>query len=66
MAEFFLNNLGLDKTKLGDFFGERNEFNEKVLQHFISGFVNEYQSEVDHFSLVNTIRAFLESFRFEI
>ncbi len=62
VALFFRNTPGLNKKKIGDYFGEREEFNIAALHCFITASVLEFHTE--HFSsLVSTVRAFMESFR---
>lgn len=36
MAQFLHKGEGLNKTAIGDYLGERNDFNEKVLQAFVN------------------------------
>lgn len=35
VAQFLYKGEGLNKTAIGDYLGERNDFNEKVLQAFV-------------------------------
>lgn len=36
IAQFLMEGEGLNKTAIGDYLGERNEFNMKVLDNFIN------------------------------
>lgn len=57
IAQFLLKGEGLNKTAIGDYLGERNEFNLKVLDAFIE--LHDFTNLI----LVQALRQFLWSFR---
>ncbi|MBN3321915.1 CYH2 protein, partial [Atractosteus spatula] len=57
IAQFLYKGEGLNKTAIGDYLGERDEFNIKVLQAFVD------LHEFTDLNLVQALRQFLWSFR---
>jgi len=57
VAQFLYKGEGLNKTAIGDYLGERNDFNILVLKTFVS--LHEFSSMI----LVQALRQFLWSFR---
>ncbi len=57
VAQFLYNGEGLNKTAIGDYLGERNDFNVQVLKAFVS--LHEFSDMI----LVQALRQFLWSFR---
>ncbi|XP_075231682.1 cytohesin steppke isoform X1 [Lycorma delicatula] len=57
VAAFLYKGEGLNKTAIGDYLGERNEFNEKVLRAFVE--LHDFTDLI----LVQALRQFLWSFR---
>lgn len=57
VAAFLYKGEGLNKTAIGDYLGERNEFNEKVLKAFVD--LHDFTDLI----LVQALRQFLWSFR---
>jgi len=57
VAQFLYKGEGLNKTAIGDYLGERNEFNMKVLKAFVN--LHEFSDMI----LVQALRQFLWSFR---
>ncbi|XP_060523135.1 cytohesin-1 isoform X1 [Cylas formicarius] len=57
VAQFLHKGEGLNKTAIGDYLGERNDFNEKVLQAFVD--LHDFTDLI----LVQALRQFLWSFR---
>nr|XP_032822840.1 cytohesin-3-like isoform X1 [Petromyzon marinus] len=57
IAQFLYKGEGLNKTAIGDYLGERDEFNLKVLQAFVD------LHEFTNLNLVQALRQFLWSFR---
>ncbi|XP_032825845.2 cytohesin-3-like isoform X1 [Petromyzon marinus] len=57
IAQFLCKGEGLNKTAIGDYLGERDEFNLKVLQAFVE--LHEFAG----LNLVQALRQFLWSFR---
>uniref|UniRef100_A0A6Q2ZB96 Cytohesin-2 n=1 Tax=Esox lucius TaxID=8010 RepID=A0A6Q2ZB96_ESOLU len=57
VAQFLYKGEGLNKTAIGDYLGEREEFNLKVLQAFVD------LHEFTDLNLVQALRQFLWSFR---
>ncbi|XP_022917218.1 cytohesin-1 isoform X3 [Onthophagus taurus] len=57
VAQFLLKGEGLNKTAIGDYLGEKNDFNEKVLQAFVD--LHDFTDLI----LVQALRQFLWSFR---
>lgn len=57
IAQFLMEGEGLNKTAIGDYLGERNEFNMKVLDNFIN--LHSFSNLI----LVQALRQFLWSFR---
>ncbi|KAJ8965763.1 hypothetical protein NQ317_016104 [Molorchus minor] len=57
VAHFLHKGEGLNKTAIGDYLGEKNDFNEKVLQAFVE--LHDFTDLI----LVQALRQFLWSFR---
>ncbi|XP_063916464.1 cytohesin-1 isoform X2 [Zophobas morio] len=57
VAQFLHKGEGLNKTAIGDYLGEKNDFNEKVLQAFVD--LHDFTDLI----LVQALRQFLWSFR---
>lgn len=57
IAQFLYKGEGLNKTAIGDYLGERNEFNQKVLNAFVE--LHDFKDLI----LVQALRQFLWSFR---
>ncbi|CAH0564682.1 unnamed protein product [Brassicogethes aeneus] len=57
VAQFLYKGEGLNKTAIGDYLGEKNDFNEKVLQSFVD--LHDFTDLI----LVQALRQFLWSFR---
>lgn len=57
VAQFLFKGEGLNKTAIGDYLGERNEFNVSVLKAFVN--LHEFSDTI----LVQALRIFLWSFR---
>lgn len=57
VAQFLHGGEGLNKTAIGDYLGERNEFNENVLKAFVA--LHDFTDLI----LVQALRQFLWSFR---
>ncbi|XP_064595566.1 cytohesin-1-like isoform X2 [Liolophura sinensis] len=57
VAEFLSKGEGLNKTAIGDYLGERNDFNIDVLKAFVN--IHEFKDMI----LVQALRQFLWSFR---
>lgn len=57
VAQFLYKGEGLNKTAIGDYLGERNEFNERVLRAFVE--LHDFTDLI----LVQALRQFLWSFR---
>ncbi|XP_067673360.1 cytohesin-1-like isoform X1 [Haliotis asinina] len=57
VARFLFQGEGLNKTAIGDYLGERNEFNVEVLKAFVN--LHEFSDMI----LVQALRQFLWSFR---
>jgi len=57
VAQFLHKGEGLNKTAIGDYLGEKNDFNEKVLQAFVD--LHDFRDLI----LVQALRQFLWSFR---
>ncbi|XP_072040455.1 cytohesin-1-like isoform X2 [Amphiura filiformis] len=57
VAQFLLKGEGLNKTAIGDYLGERNDFNIEVLEAFVA--LHEFKDMI----LVQALRQFLWSFR---
>ncbi|KAF0760930.1 cytohesin-1 [Aphis craccivora] len=57
VAAFLYKGEGLNKTAIGDYLGERNDFNERVLREFVS--LHDFTDLI----LVQALRQFLWSFR---
>lgn len=57
IAQFLMEGEGLNKTAIGDYLGERDEFNMKVLDNFIN--LHSFSNLI----LVQALRQFLWSFR---
>lgn len=57
VAKFLYNGEGLNKTAIGEYLGERNEFNQKVLNAFVE--LHDFSDLI----LVQALRQFLWSFR---
>jgi len=57
VAQFLYKGEGLNKTAIGDYLGERNDFNMKVLKSFVN--LHEFSDMI----LVQALRQFLWSFR---
>jgi cytohesin len=57
VAQFLYKGEGLNKTAIGDYLGERNEFNIEVLKAFVN--LHEFSDMI----LVQALRQFLWSFR---
>lgn len=57
IAKFLLEGEGLNKTAIGDYLGERNEFNMKVLDSYVN--LHNFNDLI----LVQALRQFLWSFR---
>jgi cytohesin len=57
VAQFLFKGEGLNKTAIGDYLGERNEFNMQVLKAFVN--LHEFTDTI----LVQALRMFLWSFR---
>jgi len=57
VAQFLCKGEGLNKTAIGDYLGEKNDFNEKVLKAFVE--LHDFTDLI----LVQALRQFLWSFR---
>ncbi|XP_058789633.1 cytohesin-1 isoform X3 [Phymastichus coffea] len=57
VAQFLYKGEGLNKTAIGDYLGERNDFNERVLRAFVE--LHDFTDLI----LVQALRQFLWSFR---
>ncbi|XP_063702865.1 uncharacterized protein LOC134832685 isoform X1 [Culicoides brevitarsis] len=57
VAQFLYKGEGLNKTAIGDYLGERNDFNEQVLKAFVD--LHDFTNLI----LVQALRQFLWSFR---
>ncbi len=57
VAAFLRNTPALDKREIGQFLGERHDFNQNVLKAFVNTF------DLSGHSLLSGLRMFLESFR---
>ncbi|VEN47440.1 unnamed protein product [Callosobruchus maculatus] len=57
VAQFLHKGEGLNKTAIGDYLGEKNDFNEQVLQAFVE--LHDFRDLI----LVEALRQFLWSFR---
>ena len=58
VAQFLYKEEGLNKTAIGDYLGEKNDFNEAVLKAFVE--LHDFTDLI----LVQALRQFLWSFRF--
>lgn len=58
VAAFLYKGEGLNKTAIGDYLGEKNDFNEAVLKAFVD--LHDFSDLI----LVQALRQFLWSFRF--
>jgi brefeldin A-inhibited guanine nucleotide-exchange protein len=57
IAQFFLDDLRLDKTAIGDFMGENEKFNKEVMYAYVD------QMDFFGMEIVSALRLFLEGFR---
>lgn len=57
VGSFLYNGEGLNKTSIGEYLGEKNDFNIKVLKNFV--YLHEFKNK----NLVEALRDFLWNFR---